>query len=127
MPSRPRPLMREISVAALLIPAALISVTMIHRSEPGSPQSLAFALLPVPFFGFAFWTLFRSARRCDEMMQRIQFEALAFAFPLAMILAITMHLLQRAGAAIKFDLADLFIAMGILYLTGVLAARQRYR
>ncbi len=127
MPSRIRPLLREVVAAALLLPAAYFSVTMIHRSEPGSAQSIAYALLPLPFFAYAFWVVFMSARRCDEMQQRVQFEALAFAFPLTMILAISVHLLQAAGTALKFDLGDLFIAMGFLYVTGLLAARQRYR
>lgn len=127
MPGRVRHLIREIVAAALLLPAAYFSVTMIHRSEPGSAQSIAYALLPLPFFAYAFWVVFKSARRCDEMMQRVQFEALAFAFPLSMILAITMQLLHAAGAALKFDLGDLFIAMGFLYVTGLLAAQQRYR
>ena len=127
MPSRIRHLMREIVAAALLLPVAYFSVTMIHRSVPGSSQSIAYALLPLPFFAYAFWVVLKSARRCDEMQQRVQFEALAFAFPLTMILAISVHLLQAAGAALKFDLGDLFIAMGFLYTTGVLIAQQRYR
>lgn len=125
--ARRRRIVYEVILATLLLGSSLVSVTLIHRLEPGSPQSLAAALLPIPFFALGFYYVYSGARRCDELMQRIQFEALAVAFPLAMILAMAMHLLQRAGAPFHYDLADQFLAMSLLYIAGYWIARRRYR
>ena len=120
-------IVRAILVAVALILVCVVSVTLIHRTEPGSLQSLAFALLPLPFFALSFYWLFRNARGCDEMQQRIQFEALAFAFPLSMILAITVQLIQKSGTPLKFSLGDMFIDMELLYFAGLYLAWRRYR
>ena len=126
MPTKNR-IVQAIVVSGGLILANFASVTLMHRSEPGSLQSLLLALLPLPFFGLAFFWMFRNARSCDEMQKRIQFEALAFAFPLSMIFAITVTLVQRSGTMLKFDFTDLFIDMGLLYFAGLYFAWRRYR
>jgi len=115
------------TVATLLILSTIVSVYLLHRLTPGSPQAIAAAVLPLVFFAGAFWWMFNNARHCDEMQQRLQFEALAFAFPLSLVLILGAKLLQKAGLQFRFDLADLFIDMLLLYYAGLYVAWRRYR
>jgi hypothetical protein len=115
------------TVASLMLLSTIVSVYLLHRLTPGSPQAYAAAALPLGFFAWAFWWMFNNARRCDEMQQRVQFEALAFAFALSLILILAVKLLQRAGLQFSFDLGDLFIDMVLLYFAGLYIAWRRYR
>ena len=57
---------------------------------------LAVALIPiVPFVAFI-WKFIGSLRQADELERRIQLEALAIAFPLAMVLLMILALVQLA-------------------------------
>jgi hypothetical protein len=120
-------IVQAVTVALLLIVSTLVSVLLLHRLEPGSPQAFAAAVLPLLFFAYAFYWMFQNARRCDEMQQRLQFEALAFAFPLSLIMIVGVKLLQKAGLQFRFDLGDLFIDMVLLYYAGLYIAWRRYR
>src|SRR5262249_46662519 len=65
-----------LAAAAVIIAAALWS----HAWPRGSWQRIALALVEGIATAFAIVMPFRSLRRLDEMQQRIQLEALAFAF-----------------------------------------------
>jgi hypothetical protein len=95
--------------------------------QPGTTASLLVALLPLPFFVINFVVAFLLARRCDEMQRRIQFEALAFAYPFVMLGVLTIYMVHKAGFRLRFDLIDLFLAMTLIYAAGVLVARRRYQ
>jgi hypothetical protein len=114
-------------VAASLILASLLSMTLIHHGEPGTLANLLFALVPLPFFALSIFWLVWNAGASDERRRRIQLEAVAFAFPLSMIFAITVQLLHSAGAALQFGLGDLFVDMGLLYFIGLYLAWRRHR
>jgi len=118
---------QAVTVASLLIVSTLVSVFLLPRLEPGSTQAYAAAVFPLLFFAYAFYWMFNNARRCDEMQQRLQFEALALAFPLSLIVIIGVKLLQKAGLTFRYDLADLFIDMVLLYFAGLYIAWRRYR
>ncbi len=86
------------------------------------------ALMPVPPF-IAFLLLFiANVRALDEMQRRIHLEALAVAFPLTMILLMTLGLLQRA-IELPFEdwsYAHVWIYLPISYLLGLAIAKRRY-
>lgn len=63
----------------------------------GFPEALAVALLPVPAFVWFILCIVRGVRRLDELEQRIQLEALALAFPAALVIVFTAGLLDLAG------------------------------
>ena len=110
-----------------LFSTSFVSVYLLHHVTPGTTASLLSALLPLPFFAANFLVAFRMVRRCDEMQRRMQLEALAFAYPVTMIGAMTLFMVQKAGFSVRFDLADLFTAMTIMYALGVLFSWRRYR
>ena len=86
------------------------------------------ALMPVPPF-VAFLLLFiGKVRSMDEMQRRIHLEALAVAFPLTMILLMTLALLQRA-INLPFEdwsYAHVWIYLPLFYFLGLALAKRRY-
>ena len=87
------------------------------------------ALLPVgPFVGLLYG-LARGVRRLDELEQRIQLEALALAFPLAMILLLTLGLLEIAVPLPPEDFSyrHVWAMLPVLYFIGLIVATRRYQ
>ena len=71
----------------------------------------------------------RGVRQLDELEQRIQLEALAFAFPLAMILLLTLGLLEIAIQLPPEDLSyrHVWAMLPVLYFIGLIVANRRYQ
>lgn len=87
------------------------------------------ALIPLPFFS-AFLILFvRSVRAADELERRIQGEALAIAYPLALVLLMTLALMERAvGLSFQdWSYMHVWIYLPLFYLAGLAIARRRYQ
>lgn len=116
-----------LSIAGSLFSTSFASVFLLHRVAPGTTASLLSALLPLPFFILNFVIAFRVVRQGDEMQKRQQLEALAFAYPVVMIGVMTLFMVRKAGFHVRFDLADLFIAMTFVYSVGLFFAWRRYR
>ena len=95
------------------------------------PQSLriAIALLPVPFFVWWLWTWMKGVGQMDELERRIELEALAFAFPIAVVLLMTLGLLDLARPLNPDDwsLRHLWAMMPALYFMGLWRAKRRYQ
>jgi hypothetical protein len=94
---------------------------------PGEAR-LAMAFIPTPLFALFLWNFIKSIRAADELERRIQLEALAIAFPLALVLITTLGLAQRA---VVLNLQDwsynhVWPMLGVFYLAGVTIARKRY-
>ena len=89
---------------------------------------VAAALLPVPLAGAALYTVIRGARELDELEKRIQLEALAFAFVLAVLLLMTLGLLELAITLNRDDWSyrHVWAMLPLLYLGGLIVARKRY-
>jgi hypothetical protein len=86
------------------------------------------ALAPIPFFAAFLWHTIRDVRSADEFERRIHLEALAIAYPLAMLLLMTLALMQRA-VELKFEdwsYAHVWIYLPIFYFLGLALARRRY-
>ena len=86
------------------------------------------ALAPLPFLA-AFLILFiRELRAADELERRIQGEALAIAYPLVLVLLMTLALMERA-VGLKFEdwsYMHVWIYVPLFYLAGLVIARRRY-
>jgi hypothetical protein len=89
---------------------------------------IAIALAPVPLGAIVLRLLVRAARALDELERRIQLEALATAFVLAVILLMTIGLLQRVITLEFEDWSYLHVwgMLPLLYATGLVLARRRY-
>ena len=99
----------------------------------GSPQAdwnrLAVALVPlVPFVAFL-WKFIALMREADELERRIQLEALAIAFPLAMVLLMVLALVQLAMPLNPDDWSyrHVWYFLPIFWFGGQAIARRRYQ
>jgi len=90
---------------------------------------IAAALLPIPPFSFMLWKIIKGVRHMDELEQRIHLEALAVAFPLALILLMTLGLLELAVQLPPDDLGyrHVWAFLPALYFGGLALARRRYQ
>ena len=87
------------------------------------------ALLPVPFFVWWLWTWMKGVAQMDELERRIELEALAFAFPIALILLMTLGLLDLAVPLSQDDFSPrhIWAMMPALYYMGLWRAKRRYQ
>lgn len=106
---------------------ALARVVLESSSVPTWGR-VAAALLPTPIAGAALLTVIRSARDLDELEQRIQLEALAFAFILAVLLLMTLGLMELAITLNPDDWSyrHVWAMLPALYFSGLFFARRRY-
>ena len=87
------------------------------------------ALAPLPAFAWFLREFIRSVSGTDELERRIQLEALAVAFPLTLLLLMTLGLLQ---IAIDLSMDDwsyrhIWPFLYVFYLMGLVRARRRYQ
>jgi hypothetical protein len=94
----------------------------------GSTEALAVALLPVPALAWLIHWIVRGIRTLDELERRIQLEALALAFPAALVIVFTAGLLDLAGfhGEGNWDLPRLLPLLLLPYWLGMFLARRRY-
>ena len=89
---------------------------------------IAIALVPLPAFAWFLWEFVRSVSDADELERRVQLEALAVAFPLSLLLVMTLGLLQIAVPLPPDDWSYRHILpmLYVFYLVGLTRARRRY-
>ncbi len=69
---------------------------VLENPDLATGLKVAAALIPVPILALFLLLFIRLIRTMDELERRIQLEALAIAYPLAVLLLMTLGLLQRA-------------------------------
>ena len=111
-----------------------VSIYLLSRGLlelPVQPDAarVAIALLPAPFFAWYLWTWMKGIAAMDELERRIELEALGFAFPAAVLMLMTMGLLDLAIALPPddFGLRHIWLMMPVLYYAGLWRARRRYQ
>ncbi len=115
--------------AALRAAVALMgSAVVLVLTELSPPARVAVALIPLPFYIALFVVAVRVTRQLDELKQRIQLEALAFAV-IGMLLSTFcygMVLMADVGAP-AFDWEWVWVITVVFYGAGRLIAWRRYR
>jgi len=113
----------------LFLLAYLVARAVLEMPELAVWVRVLVALLPVaPFIG-VLYGLSHSVGQLDELEERIQLEALALAFPLAMILLLTLGLLEIAIPLPPEDLSyrHVWAMLPVLYFIGLIVATRRYQ
>ena len=89
---------------------------------------IAAALAPTPIAAAALVTIVRGARELDELEKRIQLEALAIAFVLAVLLIMTLGLMELAITLNRDDWSyrHVWAMLPPMYFAGLVFARRRY-
>ena len=87
------------------------------------------ALVPVPLFALFLWHFVAGIRSLDELERRIQLEALAVAFPVAVLLIMMLGLLDLAVPLNPDDWSYRHVGpfLFMLYFFGLFLARRRYQ
>jgi hypothetical protein len=101
---------------------------LLDGDGPGTTARVALALIPVVPFAALLWRMIGGIRRMDELERRIQLEALAVAYPLAILMMMVLGLLQLAVDLSPDDWSyrHLWPMLFIFYLLGMVRARARY-
>jgi len=113
--------------AALGSYALLLHLTRdaVH-ANPHAPWRFAAALLPLLAFGAGAWLLIRFVQRADELVRRVQVEALAFTCIATAILAEGYGLLEDAGAP-HLVWSWVWVAIVAFYIVGCTVSYRRYQ
>ena len=72
----------------------------------------------------AYWQFLREA---DELRRKIELDALALAFGVGVLGAVSYDFLATAGLVSPPDLAHVVVTMVLVYVGGVIAGHRRYR
>jgi len=117
-----------LAAAALLMAVYVVFVLVVDRGEHVALR-LALGIMAVAAFGLFIAAEVRMLRQLDEMHRRIQLEALAIAFPTAILLVFTLGVLERAGVVVwGFQrLRDVWPLVALPYMIGLAIATRRYR
>lgn len=101
----------------------------IELAPTGSTLRVVIALAPIAPTLLVLWLIWRSVRSLDELHRRVQFEALAVAFPLCIVLLWVLGLLELA---IDLDRSNwsyrhVWAMVPMFYFVGLALAWRRYR
>ena len=86
------------------------------------------AVAPVPVFIWFLWIWMRGVGAMDELQRRIELEALAFAFPICVVILMTLGLLEIAVGLNPDDWSyrHVWLMMPMLYYFSLRRAKRRY-
>ena len=120
--------MYVLAAAALLMAVYVVFVLVVDRGEHVALR-IAVGLVAVAAFGLFIVAEIRVLEQLDEMHRRIQLEALAIAYPAAILLVFTLGVLERAGIVVwGFQrLRDVWPLVALPYMIGLAMATRRYR
>ena len=90
---------------------------------------VAAALFPAIPTALALWAIAGGLRDADELQRRVHLEALAFAYPLAILLLMTLGLLELAVGLTPEDWSyrHVWIYLPMFYFVGLFIAWRRYK
>jgi hypothetical protein len=119
--------MMFVGVVALFLVAYMVARGLLETVTTPAVR-VAAALLPIPPFILWLILMVRGARELDELQRRIQLEALAFAFPLTLILLLTLGLLEIAIELNPDDWSyrHVWAMLPLFYFMGLALAKRRY-
>ena len=111
-------------IGSYLLAAALQK----YLNLPGALK-VSVALIPVLPFVFFVRRFLAHLRKLDELHRRIHFEALAFAFPLTILLLMTLGLLERTRLLNpqNWSYGQVWFCLPLFYLIGMAFSWRRYR
>jgi len=114
-------------VAAVVSGAAAIASSWLlrHTTLPMLVRLLV-AALPAPLFLWFIMTELSWVRSLDEFHRRVILEALAIAFPVAILLAVTVDALQKGGFVAGWTVGDVWPFMALLFVPALFYTQRRY-
>ena len=119
----------NVSIAIVWVVTYFASRMVLETEGLSRSGRIIVALLPAIPFSFFLWLFIRNIARMDEMERRIQMEAMAFAFPMSILLLMILGLLQLAVPLSPDDWSyrHVWSFLPIFYFAGVALAWRRYK
>lgn len=120
----PKPLL---AVAVFLV-LYFLARLVLKQPDLAQPLRVTVALLPIPVFALFLFSFIRGLKDLDELERRIQLEALVIAFPLAILLIMTLGLLELAVplSPENWSYRHIWPFLTMFYFIGLAIARKRY-
>jgi hypothetical protein len=114
---------------ALWIGSYLGALLLLKYLVLSPPLQIAVALLPIIPFVLFVRRFVLHLRNLDELHRRVHFEAFAIAFPLAILLLMTLGLLERAQllAPEQWSYGQVWFYLPLFYFIGLAVSWRRYR
>lgn len=114
---------------AIWVGSYLIALALQKYLVLSPALQIAVALIPVAPFVFFVQRFIAHLRNLDELHRRVHFEALAFAFPVAMLVLMTLGLLERSHVvwSEKVSYRHVWYYLPLFYLIGLTVSWRRYR
>jgi hypothetical protein len=127
----PRPQVRlALLISTVILIIAVFVCSYLLRSPElvvASGARLAVALAPVPLAVWVIVEYVRLVRSSDEFLRRVTLESLAIAYPLALLIGMTVEYLQKGGFIPGANVGRVWPVQALLLLPAYLYAHWRYR
>jgi hypothetical protein len=109
--------------------AYILARGLLEASGLANWLMVSIALTPIPAFAWVLVTIIRGIRSLDELQRRVHLEALAFAFPLTLLLLMTLGLLDLAVELSPEDWGyrHIWPYAYLFYLAGLTISWRRYK
>jgi hypothetical protein len=119
--------LKELAAALVLYGLMLVgSIKLLDHVTIAAPWRDVIALSPMVGGLACAWAILRELRRMDELQQRIQLEALGFAFALTALITFSYGFLEGLGYP-RLSMFSVWPVMAVLWAVGLVLARRRYQ
>lgn len=118
-------------IVAGVVWVATYATALFFLKNPVMPAAVKVVMVLLPAIPFIVFLVrfIRHVRSLDELHRRVHLEALALAFPIAILFLMMLGLIERAGAlpAKDFSYRHVWYYLPVFYLVAVTIAWRRYR
>jgi hypothetical protein len=127
MPVRDLKNARRANLVMLLWALTLLPALYLLKEElvPAGPLVWVAIAVPTLLSVAAVVTYIRFLRHADELLRKIQYEALGLGFGAGFVAAFALELLEEGGIG-TYDAGDPMFAMILFYCIGILVGTRRY-
>lgn len=126
---KPKPLTHPLLWGVLWVLAYFGARFLLEAGPMSTGLRILVSISPGPFFANFLWRFIQGIRELDELDRRIHLEALAVAFPLSILLVMTLGLLELAVPLNPDDWSyrHIWPILFAFYFIGLSVARRRYQ
>ena len=120
---------RNSIIFALIYGATYLSATLLLKHRVfGQPVSIIIAIVPIIAFAIFIFKLIKAFSVMDEVLQRVQLEAVVIGFSLTAMLMMILFLLSLCDISnsVWFGYADLVGYCWLFYFVGWFISKKKY-
>ena len=120
--------LRLLRAGLLWVSTFALSRGLLELSIADQTLRILIAVAPVPLFIWFLWIWMKGVAAMDELQRRIELEALAFAFPICVVVLMTLGLMELAIPLKPDDWSyrHIWAMMPALYYAGLWRAMRKY-